>query len=512
MCGSTICVIRMYLNGTWQTRILGEIASPGTRLGCERLGLSGCQYGKDLKEVEIESDALFGHPADTNLGQARNAKSPYRYLQLKPENPRPKHQKESSMKKTQNTRGYERYFAIDTHREYHLVGGQNEDQEWVVNPRRVGIEKFAEWAQKNLRAGDIVVLETTTNVWDTYDIVAPLVSRVLVANAAAVGEIVGARVKTDKEDVKRLLKLLFGGIVPEVWVPPVYVRELRAFISYRNRLVKMSTMIRNHLQSLLHKHSLMLPEEGILNQRWWDGQTSISTLEKMQIRQELGLLDEIKKLQAAVSEELEKQSTGELWGKQALQLMQLPGVGVVVAMTVLSAVGDISRFEDAKQLVGYSGLGAGVHDSGKTHKEKHITKKGRKELRWIMVEAAWRAVRMSPYWKALYEKYLRRMRKPNQAIVVIARKLLVAMWHVLTKEEMDIQASEEDLAYKMLLLSWSLNDNVRMGLSYKQFAKYALMKLGVEKDITRFVRKEIPRRLAPREEVLTRMAELGIAQ
>ena len=142
------------------------------------------------------------------------------------------------MKKTQNTRGYERYFAIDTHREYHLVGGQNADQKWVVNPRRVSIEKFAEWAQKNLREGDIVVLETTTNVWDTYDIIAPLVSRVLVANAAAVGEIAGARVKTDKEDIKRLLKLLFGGIVPEVWVPPAHVRELRGFISYRNRLVK----------------------------------------------------------------------------------------------------------------------------------------------------------------------------------------------------------------------------------------------------------------------------------
>jgi hypothetical protein len=184
------------------------------------------------------------------------------------------------------------------------------------------------------------------------------------------------------------------------------------------------------------------------------------------------------------------------------------------SVTVLSAIGDITRFEDARHLVGYSGLGAGVHDSGKTHKEKLITKKGRKELRWIMVEAAWRAVTrsVSPYWKELYEKYLRRMRKPNQAIVVIARKLLVAIWHVLTKEETDVHASEEDLAYKMLLLSWSLKDNVRKGLSYKQFAKYALMKLGVEKDITRFVRKEIPRRLAPREEVLMRMAELGIAQ
>jgi transposase len=127
--------------------------------------------------------------------------------------------------------------------------------------------------------------------------------------------------------------------------------------------------------------------------------------------------------------------------------MQLPGIGVVIAMTVLSAIGEISRFESAKNLVGYAGLGAGVHDSGKTHKEKKITKKGRKELRWVMVEAAWRAVGMSPFWKAEYEKYLRRLRKPNQAIVVIVRKLLVAMWHVLSKEETDEHASEEDLAY-----------------------------------------------------------------
>jgi transposase len=109
---------------------------------------------------------------------------------------------------------------------------------------------------------------------------------------------------------------------------------------------------------------------------------------------------------------------------QAIQTGAASRIGVVIAMTVLSAIGDISRFESAKNLVGYAGLGAGVHDSGKTHKEKKITKKGRKELRWAMVEAAWRAVGMSPFWKAEYEKYLRRLRKKNQAIVVIARKLL----------------------------------------------------------------------------------------
>jgi transposase len=414
------------------------------------------------------------------------------------------------MKKGQDTRGYERYLTLDIHREYLLVGGWNEEKKWVLTPRRVSIEKFPEWAKQNIRPGDIVVLETTTNVWTIYDIVAPLASRVLVANAAEVGEIAGARVKTDKEDIKRLLKLLVGGIVPEVWVPPMHVRELRAFISYRARLVTMATMIRNRLQSLLHKHNLMLSENGLLDEAWWKRQ-SISSLEKMQIRQELVLLQEIEKLKLAVDEELQRQSTGPTWGKQALQLMQLPGIGFVVAMTVLSAIGDITRFENAKQLVGYAGIGAGVHDSGKTHKEKKITKKGRRELRWAMVEAAWRAVRMSPFWKEEYEKHLKRMRKPNQAIVVIARKLLIAIWHVLSKEETDIHASEEDLAYKMLLLSWSLKEETRRGLTYKQFAKYALMKLGVETDITRFVRKDVPRRLAPREEVLVRITELGLS-
>ena len=78
-----------------------------------------------------------------------------------------------------------------------------------------------------------------------------------------------------------------------------------------------------------------------------------------------------------------------------------------------------------------------------TLKEK-ITKSGRKELRWAMVEAAWRAVGMSPYWKEQYEKYLQRLRRPSQAIVVVARKLLVVVWHILSKEETDEHASEED--------------------------------------------------------------------
>jgi hypothetical protein len=80
----------------------------------------------------------------------------------------------------------------------------------------------------------------------------------------------------------------------------------------------------------------------------------------------------------------------------------------------------------------------------------------------------------------------------------------------LSKEEIDERASEEDLAYKMLLWSWSLSEEARQGLTHKQFAKYALMRLGVQTDIIRFVRGKVPRRIASRQEVLERITELGL--
>lgn len=407
-----------------------------------------------------------------------------------------------------NTGEIQRYLALDIHKEYVMVGAMNAAQEWVIRPRRIEMAQFRTWAGNNLRVGDAVVIETTTNVWDIYDIVAPLVTRTVVANAGAVRQIAEARVKTDGEDIKRLLRLLIANIVPEVWVPPAHVRELRGLISYRNRLVKTGTMTRNRLHSLIHRHNLLLGEAGLRSADWWERQP-LSTLEKLQVRQELALLENVEQNKAEVDQELQKMSVGSLWGQSATRLLQLSGVGVVVAMTILGAIGDIRRFEDAAHLVGYSGLGAGVHASGKEHIDKGITKSGRKELRWVLIEAAWKAVQMSPVWKARYAE-LKKRRGACKAIVAIARKLLVAIWHVLTEEETDRNASDEDLAWKMLLWSWSLKDEVRLGLTPKQFAKYSLMRLGVEKDVTEFMRGKVLRRISPAEEVRMRISELGL--
>ena len=103
------------------------------------------------------------------------------------------------MKFKKDTSGIKRYIAFDIHKEYALVGGQNAQQAWVLQPRRIGIEKLREWAEANLRNGDAVVIETTTNVWDVYDIVEPLVSNVVVAHAGGVRQIAEGAGKNGQE-------------------------------------------------------------------------------------------------------------------------------------------------------------------------------------------------------------------------------------------------------------------------------------------------------------------------
>jgi len=414
------------------------------------------------------------------------------------------------MKRERNTReAEERYIGLDVHKHYITVGGMNEKQEIVLRARAVEMERFKTWAGQNLRETDEVVLEATTNTWDVYDTVAPLVKRVVVAHPAEVKQIANSRVKTDNQDVIRLIRLLIADLVPEVWVPPVEVRELRALISYRWRLVKMSTAIQNRMHSLLHRHNLPAPQGKIdtgENREWWE-QLKLSELETLRLKQEIKTLRLVREHIAEVEKELGRLSTSERWGNQAVYLMQIPGVGIIVTMTILSAIGDIRRFESPKKLVGYAGLGAGVHDSGQKHREKGITKFGRKELRWALVEASWQAIRSNPRWRAEYDG-LRKRKHPNQAIVAIARKLLVTLWYLLNNQTTYKHSSDEDLAYKMLTWAWHIDKTALNGMTNQQFAKYGLMRLGKGEHLTRIVRGGLPRRIASQEEVLALKPDL----
>lgn len=132
-------------------------------------------------------------------------------------------------------------------------------------------------------------------------------------------------------------------------------------------------------------------------------------------------------------------------------LVQLPGLGVLSAMRILAAIGEITRFPSAKHLVGSAGFGASVHQSGETNRGGRITKEGRSDLRGIMVEAAWVAVEHHPHGKAQFERLSGRMGR-HKAMVAIARKRLVAVWPVLAQQEAETNAHVE--AVTRTLLNW----------------------------------------------------------
>jgi transposase len=303
----------------------------------------------------------------------------------------------------------ERHLAVDLHKHYLVIGGVNARQEVVLSPRRVDLDDWPTWAKANLKPSDVLVVEATTNTWWFYDQSHEFVGQVLVADPRKIAWIAQTKVKTDAHDVMKLARLSAAGLIPLVWVPPLAVRELRALLAHRRRLVKTQTVLKNRLHSLLHRLQIAPPEGDPFcakHRAWWDA-LQVSPTERLHVRHDLATLDQIVGQLDEIDDELRRLSCSEPWSAVIPYLLHLPGVGLVVAMTILAAIGDITRFPTAKKLVGYSGLAAGVHDSGQTHRTGHITKEGRKEFRYVLVEAAWHAVETNDFWTANFERLCR---------------------------------------------------------------------------------------------------------
>src|SRR5215211_5553544 len=424
--------------------------------------------------------------------------------------PQPSNQGESSMNEEGNTRGSRRYVALDIHKKYCVIGGVDREGRVVLQAVRVEHADLEGWLKKNLRAMDHVVFESTTNAWHVYDLLEPLVERVVVANPIKVKQIACARVKTDIRDTFILARLLAANLVPEVWVPPQYVRQLRQLLSQRRQLVETHTGTLNRMHSVAHRHHLTHERGKRFNEKntLWQKDKMLSALEQFQLELEMENRAYIEKQIGRIGKEVQKMSHQKPWAESMTYLMQLPGFGVITGMTVLAAIGEIQRFDSARHLASYSGLTPGLEQSGTKHRGKGMTKEGRKELRWAMVEAAQMAVKSDPHWKVRFQEMQKRMHR-NQAMVAIARQLLELVWYVLTRRQPYRHFSQERIAYKYLTWAWQMDEEARDGLTCQQFARYYLMKLGIGHDLTRIaLDPKHPRKLASEAELLALQPEL----
>jgi transposase len=259
---------------------------------------------------------------------------------------------------------------------------------------------------------------------------------VLIADAQRVRGLAPLAAKTDKIDARVLAELTRRALVPEIWLPTPEVRAERERARFRLHLVRHRTALKNRISATLMTFGHPCPMAdlfGVAGRKLLD---SLALPEPWQasLSESLALVDD---LTARVdSLELELRELGADHPSMQL-LMTVPGVGWVLAYTIASEIGDITRFATPKKLAGYTGLCPLVRQSGPKDRRGPLAKNGPKYLRWALIEAATHAARDVRYLER-YERTkqrLGRQRGAKVARVDLARQLAEAIWHVLTKNE-----------------------------------------------------------------------------
>lgn len=286
----------------------------------------------------------------------------------------------------------------------------------------------------------VVIIEACLLAGWVHDLCVELGVRCLVANTASEAwKFKHLKRKTDKDDALRLAQLYLLDQLPTVTLPPTEVRQWRSLIACRQTWVGRRIAVQNRIRALFVAQGLPAPRGA----RAWTvtGLAGIATQAKSLA--ECGP-DELWRglLELALTEyrqvcDLVAQAEARLdaMGKQSAEVILLetvPGVGPRTAETVAAYLNDAARFKTAKQVSAYSGMVPRQHQSGEMDRRGRITKRGPALLRKMLVECAWCMLRYNAWARGIYQRLTGGgQRRKKQAIVALARKILVRCWAML---------------------------------------------------------------------------------
>jgi transposase len=247
-----------------------------------------------------------------------------------------------------------------------------------------------------------------------------------------------AKRKTDKDDALRLAQLQALGQLPTAVIPPKPTREWRALIAYRQVLVGQRVTAQNRIRSVLVGQGLPAPLGARAWTEWglqgiaqfarplaecgpdelWRGILDSAVTEYRRALELLGPVED--RLNALAETDA---------GVQTLE--SIPGVGPRTAETVVAYLDNPRRFSNGKQVSAYGGLVPRQYQSGESDRRGRITRRGPALLRKMLVECAWVMLRYNAWARAVYARLSRGKARKKQAIVALARKLLVRCWAML---------------------------------------------------------------------------------
>jgi len=302
--------------------------------------------------------------------------------------------------------------------------------------------------EEQLREDDHIAIEATTNTAFLYRRFRPRVAEVVVANPKKVGLIRDSRAKTDKNDSWILAVLLWLGLLPNIWVPDDETQEDREILGHRAGLVKEGTRIRNRIRALLTRNGLTCPSSDVASQdahRFFDKITErLSWAGGVELASLLEQLDSVEKGIRKLDVVIERRAGR--WEDLSL-LLTIPGMGTMLAFTVLAIIGTITRFPTPASLANYGGTLPSNRASAGHTKHGPTGKAGSKMLRWAISEAVRSLVRQPGSFQKRYRR-LRRRHGEGVAVVACGHKLLEVIWHMLTEGERFNEGTEAFRARK----------------------------------------------------------------
>jgi transposase len=236
------------------------------------------------------------------------------------------------------------------------------------------------------------------------------------------------RAKTDRADARHLRELLMIGRLPESWIPPEHLLELRAKVRLRHTLVDQRGEWQQRIQAALYHHGF--PQRaGLLraSNRAWLETLALPASAREQIAVALQMIDALDAQSAPITRELRLYARRQA-GCRAL--MGHYGIGELTAVTILAELGDARRFSSSRHAVRYAGLDITVHQSDQRRAPGHLSRQGPPALRWALFEAAQAARRPGSPDRSYYDQAAERL-GGNRACLALARKLLKRSFHTL---------------------------------------------------------------------------------
>jgi transposase len=234
--------------------------------------------------------------------------------------------------------------------------------------------------------------------------------------------------KNDRADARHLRELLMASRLPECWIAPDHLLDLRARVRLRHTLVDERGEWQQRIQAVLYHHGLP-KRAGLLTRenRVWVEQLALPAAGREQVAVALAVIDAVAVQLGPIDKDLRAYARRQA-GCRALQAHY--GIGALTSVVILAELGDTRRFSSSREAIRYAGMDITVHSSDQRRAPGHLSRQGPPALRWALYEAAEAARRKSSPDHAYYQQATERL-GGNRALLAVMRKLLKRSYHTL---------------------------------------------------------------------------------